>query len=214
MDTLEKWHAHIVDVQTLFRHWEANRAAGRANQKRAREILTICLFTLCLENNENKRFLIGFQQRGKPPAEGGPVWDLFKDGFGEIENVDVILIPDLGPNGPAEREIHRCQLVGYRDRPNPSTEDLIEFLEEKKLPVFVARQRPSLNHSSRAGNSMGLGSAFGPFAKAPASAVQSNIYGCSNKSRSTPAKLGVPSDLSSNALAQKPRFGNRKNGLG
>jgi hypothetical protein len=63
------------------------------------------LFTLCLENNENKRFLIGFQQRGKPPAEGGPVWDLFKDGFGEIENVDVILIPDLGPNEPAEREM-------------------------------------------------------------------------------------------------------------
>jgi len=133
MDTLEKWHAHIVDVQTLFRHWEAHREAGRANQKRAREILTICLFTLCLENNENKRFLIGFQQHGKPPTAGGPVWDLLKDGFGEIENVDVILIPDLGPNGPPEREIHRCQLVGYRDRPNPSTEDLIAFLEEKKL---------------------------------------------------------------------------------
>jgi len=68
MDTLEKWHAHIVDVQTLFRHWEAHRAAGRANQKRAREILTICLFTLRLENNENKRYLVGFQQRGKQPT--------------------------------------------------------------------------------------------------------------------------------------------------
>lgn len=133
MDALEKWHARIVDVQTLFRHWEAERAAGRAQRKRAREILTICLFTLCLENNENKRFLIGFQQRGKPSLEAGPVWDLFKDGFGEIEDVDVILIPDLGPNGPNERDIHRNQLVSYRDRPNPSTEDLIEFLEEKKL---------------------------------------------------------------------------------
>lgn len=133
MDKLEKWHAHVMDVQTLFRHWEAERAAGRAHRKRAREILTICLFTLCLENNENKRFLIGFQQRGKRPASAAPVWDLFKDGFGEIENVDVILIPDLGPDGPSEREIHRCQLVGYRDRPNPSTEDLIDFLEEKKL---------------------------------------------------------------------------------
>ncbi len=133
MDTLEKWHAHIVDVQTLFRHWEGEQAAGRAHRKRAREILTICLFTLCLENNENKRFLIGFQQRGKPPATGAPVWDLFKDGFGQIEDTDVILIPDLGTNGPTKREIHRYQLVGYRDRPNPSTEDLIEFLEEKKL---------------------------------------------------------------------------------
>ncbi|HEY1771347.1 MAG TPA: hypothetical protein VGG02_13935 [Chthoniobacterales bacterium] len=133
MDTLEKWHAYIADVHTLFRYWEKERAAGRANRKRVREILTICLFTLCLENNENKRFLIGFQQRGKPPSEGGPVQDLFKDGFAEIENVDVILVPDLGPDGPSEREIHRCQMVGYRDRPNPSTEDLIEFLEEKKL---------------------------------------------------------------------------------
>jgi hypothetical protein len=133
MDKLEKWHAHIVDVQTLFRHWEAERAAGRAQKKRAREILTICLFALSLENNENKRFLIGFQQRGRPPEKAGPVWDLFNDGFSEIEDVDVILIPDLGPDGPSEREIHRIQLVSYRDRPDPRTEDLIDFLEEKKL---------------------------------------------------------------------------------
>lgn len=112
MDTLEKWHAYIADVQTLLQHWEAERAAGREHRKRAREILTICLFTLCLENNENKRFLVGFQQRGKPHTVAGPVWGLFKDGFGEIENVDVILIPDAGEDGPSEREIHRCQLVG------------------------------------------------------------------------------------------------------
>src|SRR5437762_14110230 len=120
MDGLEKWHAYIAEMQTLFQHWEVERAAGREHRKRSREILTICFFTLCLENNENKRFLIGFQHKGSPPPTGAPVWNLFQDGFAEIEDVDVILVPDLGPDSPEEREIHRCQLVGYRDRPNPS----------------------------------------------------------------------------------------------
>lgn len=133
MDRLQKWHAYGADVLTLVRHWEAERTAGRAHRKRAREIFTICMFTLCLEHNENKRFFVGFQSKGNPPMSAAPVFDLFKDGFGEIEDVDVILVPDLGPDGPAERDIHRCQIVGYRDRPDPSTEDLIEFLEEKKL---------------------------------------------------------------------------------
>jgi hypothetical protein len=132
MDRLEKWHAALVDVKTLFSHWEAQRAAGHARRKRSREILTICLFTLCLENNENKHFLIGFQNRGLP-SEPGRVFQLFEDGVGEIENVDVILVPDLGPDGPPIRDIHRCQLVGYLERPEPSTKDLIDFLEEKKL---------------------------------------------------------------------------------
>jgi hypothetical protein len=132
MDTLEKWHAQLVDVKTLFSHWEAQRVAGMARRKRCREILTICVFTLCLENNENKHFLIGFQYRGLPSTPG-PVFRLFEDGVGEIENVDVILVPDLGPDGPTIRDIHRCQIVGYLERPEPSTEDLIDFLEEKKL---------------------------------------------------------------------------------
>src|ERR1035437_667470 len=135
MDSLEKCYAHVVDVKTLFGHWEAYRASGDPRRKRAREILTICLFTLCLENNENKRFLIGFQQRGLPPDKPGPVLQLFEDGFGEIEDVDVILVPDLGPDGPAIRDIHRCQIVGYLERPDPSTDDLIAFLEEKKLRI-------------------------------------------------------------------------------
>lgn len=129
MDTLEKWYAEFVDVKTLFSHWEAQRLAGKARRKRYREILTICLFTLCVENNEKKHFLIGFQKRGVPSTPG-PVLQLFQDGAEEIENVDVILVPDFGP---AIRDIHRCQLVGYLERPDPSTEDLIDFLEQKKL---------------------------------------------------------------------------------
>jgi hypothetical protein len=132
VDTLEKWHAQLVDVRTLFEHWHAQLAAGKARRKRSRELLTICLFTLCLENNENKHFLIGFQGRGVR-SEPGPVLGLLEDGVGEIENVDVILVPDLGPDGIPVRDIHRCQLVGYLERPEPSTEDLIDFLEEKKF---------------------------------------------------------------------------------
>ncbi|MEY2480634.1 MAG: hypothetical protein QOI04_1561 [Verrucomicrobiota bacterium] len=134
MDALEKWYAQIVDVKTLFSHWHTQMRAGLARRKRSREILTVCFFTLCLENNENKRFLVGFQQRGVP-GKPGPVFQLFQDGFGEIEDVDVILVPDLGVDGPAIRDIHRCQIVGYLERPDPSTEDLISFLEEKKLRV-------------------------------------------------------------------------------
>ncbi len=104
-------------------------------RKKDREILAICLFTLCLENNENKRFLVGFQQRGLP-VKPAMIRDLFEDGFGEIENCDVILIPDLGRDGPDERDIHRCQLVGYLKRGTlGTTDDLIAFLEEKKLRV-------------------------------------------------------------------------------
>jgi hypothetical protein len=135
MDSLQKWHAHVADVKTLFTHWEERRLASIPMRKKDREILAICLFTLCLENNESKRFLIGFQQRGLP-AKPSLIRDLFEDGFGEIENCDVILIPDLGPDGPDERDIHRCQLVGYLNRGTlGTTEDLIEFLEEKKLRV-------------------------------------------------------------------------------
>jgi hypothetical protein len=135
MDSLEKWHAHIVDLKTLFTHWEERRLAGIPLRKKDREILSICLFTLCLENNENKRFLVGFQQRGLDFTPS-MVRDLFEDGFGEIENCDIILIPDLGPDGPSERDIHRCQLASYLNRALlGTTEDLIAFLEEKKLRV-------------------------------------------------------------------------------
>src|SRR5215471_17941268 len=115
MDSLEKWHARIADVKTLFTHWEERRLAGIPMRKRDREILSICLFTLCLENNEDKRFLIGFQRRGLDPKQGF-VRDLFAHDCGEIEDRDVILIPDLGADGPSERETHRCQLVSYLNR--------------------------------------------------------------------------------------------------
>lgn len=131
MDSLAKWHAHVVDLKTLFSHWEARRAARMRLNKRDREILAICLFALYLENNEKRRFLIGFPQKG---AEAKPALlkQLFEDGFADLEDWDVLLVPDLGPNELGEREFHQCQLVSYLNRPG-GTEDIIAFLEEKKL---------------------------------------------------------------------------------
>lgn len=134
----------MADVQTLLSLWETRDQAGTANTKRCREILAACMFTLCLENNENKRFLIGFQKRDDklsrhraahsfPHLKRGPVTDLFEDQLGENDDIDVILVPDFGPEDLSDREIHQCQLVGYLGRPNPGPYDLVTFVEEKKL---------------------------------------------------------------------------------
>lgn len=131
MDSLQKWHAHIVDLKTLFGHWEARRAARIKLNKRDREILAICLFTLCLENNEKKRFLVGFPQEGSDPKPA-LLNQLFESGFPDLEDWDALLVPDLGPDNLGDREFHQCQLVGYINRQG-GTEDIIAFLEEKKL---------------------------------------------------------------------------------
>lgn len=150
MDSLQKWHAHIADIKTLFTHWEERRRAGLAMRKKDREILLIGIFALCLENNENRRFLVGFQERGLD-SKPSLIRDLFEDSFGEIEDCDVILIPDLGANGPEECDIHRCQLVGYRGRgPLGTSEDLIAFLEEKKLRVPIDNDLRLIIHLEQA----------------------------------------------------------------
>ena len=134
MDAYQKRSAHLADLATLYSEWERRKLTGTVSGRRFREINTICLFALCVEHNENKRLLIGFQERGLV-AQPVPVTQLFENNFGEIEDCDVILVPDLGSEGPTEREIHRCQLVSYLNRAEPGTADMIAFLEEKKLRV-------------------------------------------------------------------------------
>lgn len=144
MDNLSGWYSPMADVQSLLSLWENRYQAGTAKTKRCREIHTACLFTLCLENNEgDKRFMIGFQVQcpGKPAAflSANPhlvrrsVTELFSDGLGENEDIDVILVPDFGPDNPSDRQIHQCQILGYLGRENPGKYDLITFVEEKKL---------------------------------------------------------------------------------
>lgn len=131
MDAGEKWHAYIADLQSLFAHWEERRRRGLRLSSRDREILSVCIFALCVEHNESKRFLVGFPQRGRPDPSL-TVADLFARGFRDLDDWDALLIPDLGPNAPADREFHECQLVSYLFRAG-NTADIILFLEEKKL---------------------------------------------------------------------------------
>jgi hypothetical protein len=65
----------------------------------------------------------------------GPVEQLFDPKSGDDDDSDAFSVEDPGPNisVEVEKDIHRCQIVGYLERPEPSSEDLISFLEDKKL---------------------------------------------------------------------------------
>lgn len=134
MDSLTKWSAHIADLRSLFSEWERRRIDGQVWTKRFREIHSVCMFTLCIENGTDRRYLIGFQQRG---IETSPVTinRLFDDNFGEIEDCDVLLVDDPKSFGESTVLHHRCQLVSYVNQPSTSEADFVRFLEKKKLRV-------------------------------------------------------------------------------
>ncbi len=111
---------------------EARRHAGLRETRRTREIWAACIFTLCIEQNEHKRFLIGFPVRGRKPVTL-TLDQILSGNVGELDDWDLVLVPDLGPQCADEREFHQCQLVSYCYQPEPSSQDIIEFLERKKL---------------------------------------------------------------------------------
>ena len=118
MDSLAKWSAHIVDLRTLFAEWERLRVAGHPWTRRFREIHSVCMFTLCIENRTEKRYLVGFPQLGiQRPVR---VKELFEDDFGEIDDTDVVLVDDPKRYGESEVEHHRCQFVSYKNQPSTS----------------------------------------------------------------------------------------------
>jgi len=132
MDKYQKWTANLVDLQTLGRALAGRIVTGVAEGARCREIRTILHFALCLENNEGKRFLVGMQRAG---IHGEPVRvdRLFNRDFGEIEDCDLILVPDLGPDASPTRHVHRFQLVSFVRQARADTAGLIEFLEHGKF---------------------------------------------------------------------------------
>ena len=134
MDNLSKWSAHMVDLRSLFSEWERRQEAGHPWTKRFREIRSICMFTLCIENRTDQRYLIGFQQHG---IQSTPVTinRLFDDNFGEIEDCDILLVDDPKTYGESTVLHHRCQLVSYVNQPSTSEVDFVKFLERKKLKV-------------------------------------------------------------------------------
>jgi hypothetical protein len=134
MDDLAKWSAHIVDLRTLFSEWERRNVEGYRWTRRFREIHSVCMFTLLIENGNNQRYLIGFQEKGHEIASVN-VNRLFDDDFGEVEDCDVLLIDDPKKYGESQVLHHRCQLVSYINQPSTSEVDFINFLERKKLKV-------------------------------------------------------------------------------
>ncbi|MCH8211724.1 MAG: hypothetical protein IIB99_10175 [Planctomycetes bacterium] len=88
------------------------------------------MFTLCIENGTDQRYLIGFQEHG---IQCTPVTinRLFDDNFGEIEDCDILLVDD--PKTYAESTVlhHRCQLVSYVKQPSTSEVDFVKFLEKE-----------------------------------------------------------------------------------
>jgi hypothetical protein len=149
MDSLTRWSAQLVDLRTLFSEWERRRLAGAPWTRRFREIHSVCMFTLCIENGTDKRYLIGFPQRGiQSPVR---VKDLFDGDFGEIEDTDVVLVDDPKKHGESEGEHHRCQLVSYKNQPSTSEVDVVAFLERKKLRVAPDNDLRLVIHVEAAG---------------------------------------------------------------
>jgi hypothetical protein len=134
MDNLSKWSANMADLRSLFSEWERRRVAGHPWTKRFREIHSICMFTLCIENGTDQRYLISFQQHG---IQSTPVTinRLFDDNFGEIEDCDILLVDDPKAYGESTVLHHRCQLVSYVNQPSTSETVFVKFLEKKKLKV-------------------------------------------------------------------------------
>lgn len=134
MDSLAKWSAHIVDLRSLFCEWERRRVDGHAWTTRFREIYSVCMFTLCIENGTDQRYLIGFQQHGTPDTPVS-ITQLFEDNFGEIQDCDILLVDDPKRSGEAKVLHHRSQLVSFMNQPSTSEKELVAFLEKKKLKV-------------------------------------------------------------------------------
>lgn len=154
MDSKAQWSASIVDLLSLFSEWERRRLAGHKWTRRFREIHSVCMFTLCLEHRTEQRYLVGFPHLGIP-TESFKVNDVFDDRFGEIEDVDILLID--APKTYAESNVvhHRCQLVSYLNQPSTSERDMVLFLRKKlrvapdpDLRLVIHVEQPGLfNHA-------------------------------------------------------------------
>jgi len=132
MDSLSRWSAQIVDLRTLFSEWERRHihTEGKPWSRRFREIHSICMFTLCIENGSDQRYLVGFQERGISTT---PVQlnRLFDNDFGVIEDCDVVLVDQPKKDGESIVPHHRCQFTSNLHQPSTLEVDLAKFLDKK-----------------------------------------------------------------------------------
>jgi hypothetical protein len=89
------------------------------------------MFTLCIENGSDQRYLVGFPKLGVDHTPVG-LDRIFDEDF-EIEDRDILLVDDPKKYGVSEVLHHWCQLVSYVHQPSTSEVDWVKFLERKKL---------------------------------------------------------------------------------
>src|SRR5687768_13163322 len=131
MDSRPKWFALIVDLLSLLSEWERRHTLGHPWRTRFREIYSACMFTLCLEHKTAHRYLIGFRLRDKPTTQF-TVSDLFRNGFAEFDDTDVVLIHDPKKPGASSVLYRRYQLVSFTHQPSTQEVDVVAFLERGK----------------------------------------------------------------------------------
>ena len=128
---IDKWTAHIVDLDILYSKWHRKYSEVGSLNTRMREIHTICVFTLCLENSTSQRYAVAFQPKDQHEIRPLSV-DVLLDTTYEVreEDCDVVLV-DVPKKGQTEVEHHRCQLTSFVYQPGTTEKDWVEFLRKK-----------------------------------------------------------------------------------
>ena len=99
---------------------------------RMREIYTACIFALCLENQTNNRYAIGFQPKDQHRASILKVERLLEDDFEVCEDdCDVVLVEVANKAGNSATH-HRCQLTSFIHQPGTTEIDWVNFIKKKQ----------------------------------------------------------------------------------
>lgn len=130
MDKFTEWSAYLVDLDYLFAEWDRLNDQNKEWDTRFREIHSICMFALLVENQTDQRYLIGFQKIGAP-QEPLTIREIFKDSSIVIENDCDVLLVDCPKQGESEVDHHRIQLTSFTRRSSTSEKELVEFLRKK-----------------------------------------------------------------------------------
>ena len=131
MGTYNKWRAHIVDLDLLYSAWhEQHRSASRMST-RMREVHTICIFALCVENDNGNRYAVGFQPYDQHKVEEVSVLDLIDEKFRVREDDCDALLIEVPGNGEVQATHHRCQITSFANQRGMSESDWVIFLSKK-----------------------------------------------------------------------------------
>jgi hypothetical protein len=108
LDERRNFSVYVVDLITLLAG-RKERLPLLGQSKRLREIHSVCMFTLCIENDIGTRYMIGFPVRGRETAVV-PFDRFFDDDFAQLQDVDFVMVevPKSGPL-PGSAKDHRLR---------------------------------------------------------------------------------------------------------